>query len=486
MANKGLPVQSVVNVTIVMAPKAAAERDFGVALILGASNVIDTNERLRLYYDIDAVATDFGTTAPEYLAAVAYFSAEPTPSQCYIGRWAKTDTNGLLKGRILGTAEQNIAEFQAITDGGFAVTIDGSVKTVANIDLSDVTNLNGVASVIQTALAASGTCVWNGQQFVIQSATTGTSSTVSTVTSTPLSILMGLDSQTTSVAGMAAETMVDAVTILADISDDWYGLLNAAEAEESEAEAVADFIGATSTSRIAGLTIKNTAVLDPTVTSDLASVLKAKQNNRVFVQYASSSPYAACAAFGRAFTVNFNGQNTVITLKFKQEIGIAPEILTATQANTLKNKNCNVFAQYSNDTAILQEGVMSGGWFFDERHGLDWLQNSIQTAVWNLFYTSTTKIPQTDAGMGRIVATIENRLDQAVTNGLVAPGIWKGDSFGALNTGDMLTKGYYVYAPPVSTQSQANREARESTVIQAAIKLAGAVHFTDIIINVNR
>ena len=30
MANKGLPVSSVVSVDVVMAPKAAAERDFGI------------------------------------------------------------------------------------------------------------------------------------------------------------------------------------------------------------------------------------------------------------------------------------------------------------------------------------------------------------------------------------------------------------------------------------------------------------------------
>ena len=110
----------------------------------------------------------------------------------------------------------------------------------------------------------------------------------------------------------------------------------------------------------------------------------------------------------------------------------------------------------------------------------------MQTAVWNLLYTSTSKIPQTDAGIARIVTTIESRLEQAVTNGLFAPGVWNGDSFGALQSGDTLTKGYYVYAPAVATQSQADREARNSTVIQVAIMLVGAVHATDIIINVNR
>jgi len=70
-----------------------------------------------------------------------------------------------------------------------------------------------------------------------------------------------------------------------------------------------------------------------------------------------------------------------MTLKFKQEPGVAPETLTETQAATLRGKHCNVFVNYDNDTAIIQEGVSFDGSFFDEVVGLDWLENDIQTAV---------------------------------------------------------------------------------------------------------
>ncbi|EOV4147137.1 DUF3383 family protein, partial [Yersinia enterocolitica] len=75
---------------------------------------------------------------------------------------------------------------------------------------------------------------------------------------------------------------------------------------------------------------------------------------RTLVQYSSASPYAAASIFGRAFTVNFNGNNTTITLKFKQQPGITAESLEQSQANALKAKNCNVFVNYDNDTAIIQ------------------------------------------------------------------------------------------------------------------------------------
>ncbi|HCK7193836.1 TPA: DUF3383 family protein, partial [Enterobacter roggenkampii] len=156
------------------------------------------------------------------------------------------------------------------------------------------------------------------------------------------------------------------------------------------------------------------------------------------------------------------------------------------QAAAVDAKNANVFVYYANDTAILQQGVMANGDFFDERHGLDWLQNYVQTNLYNLLYTSTTKIPQTDAGVTRLLSNVEQSMDQSVTNGLVAAGVWNGGPIGQLNSGDTLTKGYYVYAQPLSEQAQADREARKAPLIQVACKLAGAVHYADVQINVVR
>ncbi|EMC3961601.1 DUF3383 domain-containing protein [Pseudomonas aeruginosa] len=490
-----LAVSDVVSVQVVMSPKAAATRDFGALLILGSSPVVDVNERIRQYSSLDGVVADFGTGAPEYLAANLYYSQSPQPETLFVGRWAKTATSALLKGGALSDAQQALANFTAVTAGGMKITIDGTLKTLSAVDLSAVTNLNGVASAVTAKLGASGTCVWNAafDRFEITSSTTGATSTITyasaPTTGTDISALLGLVTGVASapVDGVAAESLVDAVADIAGMSNAWYGLLVAdSTLSESDVLSVAAFIEGSGQSRIFGFATQNALALDGTSTTDIVAKLKAANYKRTFVQFSSSSPYATASIFGRAFTVNFQGNNTTITLKFKQEPGVTAEGLNETQAAALKAKNCNVFVNYSNDTAIIQEGVMANGYFFDEVHGLDWLQNDLQTAVYNLLYTSTTKIPQTDQGINRIVTTICQRLDQAVANGLVAPGQWNGPEFGALKTGQFLSTGYYVYAPPVATQSQADRESRKAPVIQVAVKLAGAVHFADIIVNVNR
>lgn len=492
--SQGLSVSDVVNVQVVLSPVAAATRNFGSLLILGSSAVIDTNERLRQYSSLDGVAADFGSSAPEYLAAALFFGQSPQPSVLYVGRWAQTATSAVLNGGILSAAQQALSNFTAVTSGGLRVTIDGVLKSLTGINLSAVTNLNGVATAITTGLGGAGTCTWDAanSRFRVTSATTGATSAITVaqapVSGTDLSGLMRLQTgQATAVAGIVAESLLAAVTTLANLSTDWYGLYVAAgSVSNADVLAVAGFIEATGVSRIYGVTTQDTATLDSASTTDLASLLKAQSYKRTFIQYSSSSPYAASSLFGRAFTVNFNGSNTTLTLKFKTEPGVAAEVLSTTQAAAAKAKNANIFVAYQNGTSIVQEGVMVNGYFFDEVHGTDWLQNDVQTAVFSLLYTSATKIPQTDAGVNMIVATIESRLAQAVTNGLVAPGKWDADGFGALSRNDTLSKGFYVYAPPVSSQSTADRQARKAPVIQAAIKLAGAVHSVNTIINVNR
>lgn len=379
---QGLPVSNIVNVDIIMSPKAAAGRNFGSLLILGSATVIPLTERIRLYSSAASIGTDFGTNSEEYLAAVAYFSQSPTPTQVYVGRWAKT-------------------------------LVQGETGKV--------------------------------------------------------------------------ESLVDGVNACLGFTN-WYGLGVTYDADRKDDDLlpVCAAIEASNVSRILAVTTKNTDALLAAVNTDIASKVKAAKYSRTFVQYSSSSNYAAVSAFGRAFTVDFTGNNTTITLKFKQEPGITYETLTTTQAAALDAKNCNVYVYYANDTAILQQGVMGNGDFFDERHGLDWLQNYVQTNLFNLLYTSGTKVPQTDAGNTRIMANVEASMDQAVDNGLIAPGVWNGGQIGQLSPGDTLTKGYYVYMAAISSQAQADREARKSVPVQVACKLAGAIHYASVQINVMR
>lgn len=487
-----LSVSRLIRMVVSLSPTGAARRSFGILNIAGDSNVISGLERTRTYITLEDVATDFGTTAPEYLAASLYFGQTPRPQTLQISRYLRTASNGYLLGGVLTAAEQAMSNFTSITNGGFKVTIDGVLKSLTGLDFSAQTNLNGVASVINVALTG-GTVTFTGSQFKITSATTGVTSTVSfaiaPVSGTDISTLLKLTSVTASplVPGYAAETPVQCATALANKSPSWYGLMFAASVQPTDTESVAvsAYIEGLTIKRIFGATITSTTVLDSGVTNDLASQLKALGYKRSFTQY-SQNLYAVASMFGREFSVNFDGNKTTITLMYKQEPGVAAEELTEAQANVLQDKRCNVFVNYVNDTSIIQYGTMAGTAYIDEIHGLDWLEDAIQNSCYNILYTSTTKIPQTDAGVNQIVSGIAAACDQGVNNGLIAPGIWNADGFGELSRGQFMKTGYYIYAQPIALQAQADRELRKAPPIRTAIKLAGAIQELDIQLDVNR
>lgn len=598
-----LPVSNLVNVTVNLSPAAAAGRSFGVLMIAGDSNVINGSERSRTYSGAQGVASDFGINAPEYKAAALYFGQVPQPAQCMIGAWIRTAQAALNEGGILTPAQQAISNFNAISNGGFDISVDGAPQTLTGINFNSTTNLNGVASAVNAVLTGA-VCSWNGSQFVIKSNTTGVGApatgtitfsahgtaadtvtvngiSIELVASSPSGneIVIGADQFATAgnlytflstssnasltvanyslngavitityktvgtagnsfslaksstaislsagdlaggtvpssvgfatagsgtdissllqltaataialVPGFAAETPAACAAILANQSSAWYGLMFAASVAPTDQQSldVSAFIEALELTRIYGVTTQNTQTLSTLVTNDLASLMAAGAYDQSTIQYSSSTPYAVASLFGRAFSVDFTAQNSTITLMYKQEPGVVPEDLDDNEELALQNKRCNVFAGYDNDTAIIQYGTMSGTAFFDEIHGLDWFQNAIQTSCYNVLYTSTTKVPQTDAGVNQLTNACNSTCAAAVNNGLAAPGVWNGPSFGALVTGQYLKNGYYVFVPSVDLQSQSDRDARKAPPIQIALKLAGAIQSVDVLVTVNR
>ena len=491
----GLSVNNIVSVQVNLTPQQASFRDFGAILLIGDSDVIDGSERMVLYDSLDAVTSAFGTSAPEYLAAVLHFDQNPQPEELYIGRWLRTATSALLKGGILSSSEQEMSNWTSITDGSFSIDIDGITTDVTLLDFSAQSNLNGVAAEIDSGLAGAS-CIWDGSRFVITSDTTGTSSTLSyaeavdPATGTDISAQLKLTDGLAlpPVDGFAAETALEAVTELANFSSKWYGCCFGASVMPSDDDlvSIAGFIEGASPDRVLGVTTQNTLTLDGTYTTDLPSRLKDLDYEKSLSQFSTYSPYHVISTLARNAVVNFQGNNTTITTMFKQNPGTTAETLTQQQANVLKDKRCNVYVEYQNDTNIIQYGEMCANIYIDTRWGIDWLTDAIQTNCYNLLYANTTKIPQTDAGNTQVKAAIEAALVQGVNNGLIAPGVWNAPGFGNLSTGDYLDSGYYVFQPSVASQPQSEREQRKSVTFQVAVKLAGAIHSVDIVVDVNR
>lgn len=83
-----------------------------------------------------------------------------------------------------GTITDDLATWQAITDGEFEIEVDGTPQDVTGLDFSAATDFDDIAGIITDGLTGA-TCRWwsHEEKFRIQSETTGATSTVSDIDS---------------------------------------------------------------------------------------------------------------------------------------------------------------------------------------------------------------------------------------------------------------------------------------------------------------
>jgi hypothetical protein len=481
MSIQTLSVGDIVQVQILTSPTLPAAKGFGVGLIVG-SNMLPLEDRIHVYTSLAGVAVDFATNTEEYLAATAYFAQKPAPQQLMIGNRFASAVAGHLRGSTL--IDQVIADWQAVTSGGFSISINGTLHQITGLNFSADTTMAQVAATIQTALAAalaSTTCTWTGTYLLITSPTTGTSSTVSFAgtpsSGTDISTMMGgtLASGANSVTGIAAETMTGTLQALQLFNAGWYGLALTTAASTQDVKDAAAFA---ETALVEFWTTSN----DPNCalassTSDIAYFLKNLGYNKtnVFYDSANADSYLAVSAMARMAIVDYTQPNSITTLAFKSAPGFAPSPITETQKLALDGKNCNYYASFGG-FSMFYKGRSANGRPIDEVIALDWLDSTLQAALFSVLASSPTKIPQTDKGVQQLVHGAQAQaFEPAVNNGLLAPGVWNGQSLGNINSGDLLPKGYYVFASPVASQSSADRAARKAPPISAIGCGAGAI-----------
>jgi hypothetical protein len=200
---------------------------------------------------------------------------------------------------------------------------------------------------------------------------------------------------------------------------------------------------------------------------------------------AQSARYMAAAYAGRAMSTDFSGSLTTATMHMKELVGVLPDpSITQAILNKCKTVGADVYINIGGLSKVFCTG---GNTYYDSVYNLTWLVFALQVAGFNAIATTSTKLPQTETGMAVLRGAYLNVLTQAVVNGYSAPGTWNGAiPFGspAVFARNVAQLGFYLYSAPVSTQSQADRLARKAPLVQIAVKEAGAIQSSSVIVNV--
>ena len=128
--NASLSISSLVQVSASLAAAATQAQSTKSMLILVNDPTIDVTKRFQNFTSALAVAQQCGSNSAAAAEAATWFNQVPQPQSLNLGRWAQTAASGQLIGGVLTAAQQLIATWQAITDGGLSITIDaGAVGT---------------------------------------------------------------------------------------------------------------------------------------------------------------------------------------------------------------------------------------------------------------------------------------------------------------------------------------------------------------------
>lgn len=298
------------------------------------------------------------------------------------------------------------------------------------------------------------------------------------------------------------EDKATAIEACRQANSEWYEFV-ALGASDSETEALALWAESANPRTMQMYTTHSTNVLQPTYTEpeqegdepvqieDIFTKLKKANYRRSWGVYQEGSQNAAAAWMGRANGMNSGTAGSMFTLAYKSVAGVATDSLTEAQvqyvcgSRTTSGNNGNVYITRAEDYDLLQQGYMADGTSFDEVMGLDMLENDITLNVMDLLAQSR-KVPQTAAGVASIINVINQACDKHVSTGFIAPGQWNGSQCLELQTGDYLDAGYLVQAESIDSQPQADRDKRIAPPIYVCVKLAGAIEFVVIEVNINR
>jgi hypothetical protein len=468
-----LPLNTVVNADIIVTPTPLAQPGFGILAFAShdADGVIPDAERIRMYANMSGVEADFTVGTEVNKAASAYFAQSPTPVGFAVVGIYGTATPAVL----LGGAPALLATLQAITSLVLTVesTDDGGlpISTVYDgADFSGASSLSDIAGILNLIGGVDLTVTTDGTTFDIDTVAVGLLVTI-TEPSAGDADALGLSTiaGATVTTGTDEETPAYALSQANLINSAFYGVAIDKVFRDSD-DAVAVGTWASAQTKVFFNCSNDEGSIVQGNTSCIFFTMKSF--NRVLPVYSSfTDEYPECSIAGRAFTVEFEGTNTTITLMFKQMPTISIEQLTTAQYNALRDKNGNAFISVAGNP-MFAEGSMNDGTWFDVIHGTDWLTSFIEQTVFASLY-SIPKVPYTDQGTAILEAALALALQQAVVNGMAAPGISP--------TGEFLELGYIITAIPVADVSPAIRGTRRYNGLGFEILGSGAIHGANIV-----
>lgn len=512
-----IPASDLVSITPRVLSGTAEGLNFnGVFLTTNSTLPADT---LYPFYSASEVSDYFGSSSDEYAAAAAYFNsftnADTVPDECFFFRHAPEACAGFLRsGTIEDTAAELLAAIKQITDGTLTITIDGDTKTLTGMDFSSATSLSDVADRLQRAInyadgayvgsaivgsstvGLSDNSAWanataeyssNLNAFTITSGTTGSGSSVTNASGDVAEALYLTDEQgAISSPGVDARSYTDTMSAVISAGQNWFSITSIEELESDEAVELAQWANTQYNAGSQFLFVfwsSDEKMLSTTTQDDTiaAQLLELNLNGTCGVY--NSAVYAAFI-MGACASVDWDKDNSTITLAYKAQSGLSANVQSQSAATALENIKMNFVGNYAsrNDNFILlQHGEMFGEWsWIDSYLNSTWLVNELQVQIL-AGLQAAKRVPYNSAGYTLIRSWCNSVIERALANGVISTGVELSTSqktelqqeAGLDISDELYNNGYYLQ---INEADATIRQSRESPDMNLWYTDAGSVH----------
>ena len=458
-----------IDVEITREARSPSQQGFGACAFVLA--VLAITERIEKFVTLADLAVKYPEGTEAYAAAEFWFNQVPAPDEFYVVQALVTSLAAKAAG-VFDISAASAANGDGLVgfslDGvSYSVSPEAAATPTAVGDLlvalvnESVTHTAANVAGLVTITDVTGGGLGNSVALADVSTDTGMTGAVLTQPTGGVNLVPDEDVDDALTAGLAGDPSFYFVAV-----DRQYRVINA------QMKSAASWVVANKR-QFPGVS-NDPDCLNAAVTTDIMSEFVTEDYDRAMLDYSSRpTEYPDVAAAARLASVDFTGTDTVITLKFKDLVGVHSENISPTQLSALKGKNGNVFYTVAG-LRMFDEGKNSSGVFFDSIHGSDAMAEAVKVGVFS-GYATRKKTAFTEKGMSSPKADTETALLQFLTNGYLADSVD--------DNGDFVPA-YTVTSDPVSQSTDQERldrigpdihfEARESSAIHSQ-KINGVI-----------
>lgn len=441
-------------------------------------------DRVRLYSTQDAFNKICTTGDSVWWAGNAFFSKTKRPSRIAVGKIFENDQPAYL---LSGSSD--VSDVYTVDSGSLVLTIDGTETTLENLDFTGTSTISGVASIINTALSAAGSCeVYNGK-LIIKSATAGAEGSISYATPiaepgegvTDLSDVLGFTAATGAIAqdGYTAQSMAGELQAIADagvqLGSFFYGWTLDKEYRDTADQAeAATWVNGRSFRACGAFCSNNPNAYDPSNTTNNGYV--AMNNGYAAVNYTyddNSQIYPDISYLANFLAVNYSAADSAIAGKFKDADGIAavnfPDI--ETNITALNSRRINTITGIVGQTIkYFREGVQSSSaWSTDGWVNVCNFIAELEINILNVFLRNP-KVAYTVDGQNLLIAAASKTCNKYKQNGSFADRM---EEDSTSETGYRLIPACQIEIQELSATTAAQRAAHIGTPLTITVNDAG-------------